>query len=128
MLAHCEDEGLASINRSPLAMGLLTGKFDAASRVPRSDIRGDPPQWLKYFRDGQPAPEWLERLAAVRDVLTGGGRSLAAGALGWILARSDKTIPIPGFRTVAQVEDNLSPLAGGPLEPDEMREIARTLA
>jgi aryl-alcohol dehydrogenase-like predicted oxidoreductase len=128
MLALCDDEGLASINRSPLAMGLLTGKFDAASRVPVSDIRGDPPQWLKYFRDGQPAPEWLERLAAVRDVLTGGGRSLAAGALAWILARSDKTIPIPGFRTVAQVEDNLSPLAGGPLEPDEMREVAKTLA
>jgi aryl-alcohol dehydrogenase-like predicted oxidoreductase len=128
LLALCEDEGLASINRSPLAMGLLTGKFSDGSRLPASDIRGDPPSWLKYFRNGEPAPEWLEKLAAVRDVLTGGGRSLAAGALAWILARSERTIPIPGFRTVAQVEDNLSPLDGGPLTPDEMRRIAEALA
>jgi aryl-alcohol dehydrogenase-like predicted oxidoreductase len=127
LLALCEEEGLASINRSPLAMGLLTGKFDGGSRLPGSDIRGDPPQWLKYFRDGQPAPEWLDRLAAVRGILTAGGRSLAAGALAWILARSDHTIPIPGFRTVAQVEDNLGVLGGGPLTSEELREIAEAL-
>jgi aryl-alcohol dehydrogenase-like predicted oxidoreductase len=128
MLAVCEAEGLASINRSPLAMGLLTGKFSDGSRLPASDIRGDPPEWLKYFRDGQPAPEWLERLAAVREILTAGGRSLAVGALAWILARSDRTIPIPGFRTVAQVEDNLGALVSGPLTPDELRAVAAALA
>jgi aryl-alcohol dehydrogenase-like predicted oxidoreductase len=128
MLALCEAEGLASINRSPLAMGLLTGKFSDGSRLPASDIRGDPPQWLKYFRDGHPAPEWLEKLATVREILTGSGRSLAVGALAWILARSDRTIPIPGFRTVAQVEDNLGALARGPLAPDEMSAIAEALA
>jgi aryl-alcohol dehydrogenase-like predicted oxidoreductase len=128
MLALCEAEGLASINRSPLAMGLLTGKFSDGSRLPASDIRGDPPQWLKYFRDGHPAPEWLEKLATVREILTGSGRSLAVGALAWILARSDRTVPIPGFRTVAQVEDNLGALARGPLAPDEMSAIAEALA
>jgi aryl-alcohol dehydrogenase-like predicted oxidoreductase len=128
MLALCEAEGLASINRSPLAMGLLTGKFSDGSRLPASDIRGDPPQWLKYFRDGHPAPEWLEKLAAVREILTGSGRSLAVGALAWILARSDRTIPIPGFRTLEQVEDNLRALTSGALTPDEMRQIAEALA
>ena len=29
MLALCERDGLASINRGPLAMGLLSGKFSA---------------------------------------------------------------------------------------------------
>jgi len=96
--------------------------------LPASDIRGDPPQWLKYFRDGQPAPEWLEKLAAVREILTGNGRSLAVGALAWILARSDRTIPIPGFRTVAQVEDNLRALRDGPLTPSEMDEVSEALA
>jgi aryl-alcohol dehydrogenase-like predicted oxidoreductase len=128
MLALCEAEGLASINRSPLAMGLLTGKFSDGSRLPANDIRGDPPQWLKYFTDGQPAREWLEKLAAVREILTGSGRSLAVGALAWILARSDRTIPIPGFRTLEQVEDNLRALTSGALTPDEMRQIAEALA
>jgi aryl-alcohol dehydrogenase-like predicted oxidoreductase len=128
MLALCTEEGLASVDRSPLAMGLLTGRFDGGVRVGAGDIRGDPPDWLEYFRDGRPAPEWLEKLAAVREVLTSGGRSLAAGALAWILARSDRTIPIPGFRTVAQVEDNLGALAHGPLSAEELREVDVLLA
>jgi len=127
LIELCESEGLASVNRSPLAMGLLTGKFDADARLPEDDIRGRAPEWLQWFRDGRPAPEWLERMNAVREILSGGGRSLAAGALGWILARSDRTIPIPGFRTVAQVEDNLSALEHGPLSADQLREIEEVL-
>jgi aryl-alcohol dehydrogenase-like predicted oxidoreductase len=127
LIRLCESEGLASVNRSPLAMGLLTGKFDGDARLPADDIRGKAPEWLKWFRDGRPAPEWLERMHAVREILTGGGRSLAAGALGWILARSERTIPIPGFRTVAQVEDNLSALEHGPLSAEQMGEIEEVL-
>jgi aryl-alcohol dehydrogenase-like predicted oxidoreductase len=127
LIALCESEGLASVNRSPLAMGLLTGKFDGDARLPSDDVRGKAPEWLKWFRDGRPAPEWLGRVEAVREILGSGGRSLAAGALGWILARSGRTIPIPGFRTVAQVEDNLSALERGPLSSQQMREIEEVL-
>ncbi|MFP5356419.1 MAG: hypothetical protein ACLGIK_14940 [Gemmatimonadota bacterium] len=66
MLALCERENLASITRSPLAMGLLTGKFDAASTLARDDVRGDEPAWLKWFANGRPRPEFLQTLAAVR--------------------------------------------------------------
>lgn len=128
MLALCERENLASINRSPLAMGLLTGKFQAASRLPADDIRGDQPAWLTWFNDGQPRPEFLQRLAAVREILTSGGRTVAQGALGWIWARNERTVPIPGFRTVAQVEENAGALQHGPLTDDQMTDIARLLA
>lgn len=128
MLELCEAEGLASINRSPLAMGLLSGKFTADSRLSADDIRGVAPEWLRYFRDGRPAPEWLERVDAVREILGAGSRSLAAGALAWILARSDRTIPIPGVRTVAQVDQNLAALYEGPLPPEQMRQIEGVLA
>ena len=127
MLALCEAENLASITRSPLAMGLLTGKFDAASTLARDDVRGDEPAWLKWFANGRPRPEFLETLAAVREILTADGRTLAQGALGWIWARSDRTIPIPGFRTVAQVEENAAALRHGPLAPSQMAELNRLL-
>ena len=39
------------------------------------------------------------------------------GALAWIWARSPVAIPIPGFRTVAQIEENAGAMAGGPLDP-----------
>ncbi len=128
MLAFCETERLASINRSPLAMRLLTGKFTASSRLPADDVRGDAPQWMKYFRDGSPADEWLERLAAVREILTGSVRSTGPGALCWILGRSGRTVPIPGFRTVEQVEQNCSALRHAPLTDAELHEVDVLLA
>jgi aryl-alcohol dehydrogenase-like predicted oxidoreductase len=128
MVAACESEGLAGINRGPLAMGLLTGKFTADSRLPSDDIRGTDPEWLQWFEDGRPSQTFLDRLAAIREILSSGGRTLAQGALAWINARSATTIPIPGFRTVAQVEENLGALAAGPLSPDQMREVDRLLA
>jgi aryl-alcohol dehydrogenase-like predicted oxidoreductase len=128
MVTACEENELAGINRGPLAMGLLTGKFTAESRLPSDDVRGSDPEWLRWFENGRPSAEFLERLAAIREILTSEGRTLAQGALAWIHARSEATIPIPGFRTVAQVEENVGALAAGPLSPDRMREIDRLLA
>jgi aryl-alcohol dehydrogenase-like predicted oxidoreductase len=78
---------------------------------------------MKYFSDGRPSPQWLARVDAVRDVLTGGGRTLAQGALAWIWARSDRTVPIPGFRTVQQVEENAAAMQAGPLTAEQLTEI-----
>jgi aryl-alcohol dehydrogenase-like predicted oxidoreductase len=126
MLAVCDSFGLASVNRSPLAMGLLTGKYGPASQLPPDDVRANQP-WVGYFTGGRPAPAWLARLDALREVLTGGGRTLAQGALGWLLARSPRTVPIPGIRTAAQAEQNAAALRSGPLLPAEMDQIARLL-
>ena len=73
--------------------------------------------------DGRPRRDFLDRLDAIREALTADGRTLVQGALGWIWARSERTIPIPGFKTVAQVEENAGALAHGPLSADRMREI-----
>ncbi len=127
MLSVCEALGLASINRGPLAMGLLTGKFTAASKLAQNDVRGKEPAWMRYFKDGSPTPEFLEKLGAVRDLLTSGGRTLTQGALGWIWARSGATVPIPGFRTVEQVEENAEALSFGPLSASAVREIGAVL-
>lgn len=126
ILALCERENLASINRAPLAMGLLTGKFQPDTRFGADDVRAHA-QWFEGFQDGKPNPEWLRRLEAMREILTSEGRSLAQGALAWLWARSEKTIPIPGFKTPAQVEDNAGAMQFGPLTADQMREIDELL-
>jgi aryl-alcohol dehydrogenase-like predicted oxidoreductase len=38
------------------------------------------------------------------------------------------TIPIPGFKTVAQVEENAAALRLGPLTQQQMTEIGRLMA
>lgn len=124
LIALCEQFNQAAIIRGPLAMGLLTGKYTADSKLGRNDVRGErSPTWMQYFKDGKPSPEWLVRLDAIREVLTSGGRTLAQGALAWLWARSPQTLPIPGFRTVAQVEDNTGALKFGPLSAGQMQQI-----
>jgi aryl-alcohol dehydrogenase-like predicted oxidoreductase len=127
-IAVCERYNLAAINRGPLAMGLLTGKYLADTRPASDDVRGDKsPDWMTYFKNGKPNPQWLKKMEAVRDILTCNGRTLAQGALGWLWARSEKTIPIPGFRTVTQVEENCGALQFGPLASEQLSEIETLL-
>jgi len=124
VLAICEKYDLAAINRGPLAMGLLTGKYTPETKPSIDDVRGlKSPDWMKYFKNGQPNPEFLKQREAVREILTRGGRTIAQGALAWLWARSPKTIPIPGFRTVAQVEENCRAMEFGPLDAAQMQEI-----
>jgi aryl-alcohol dehydrogenase-like predicted oxidoreductase len=128
MVALCDRQQLPNLIRSPLAMGFLTGKFTQESRVSTDDVRGAGHSWVRDFKDGRPSADSLKKLDAIRDVLTGGGRSIAQGALGWVLARSPQTIPIPGFKTEAQIRDNLGALEKGPLSPAAMAEIDALLA
>ena len=128
MIALCEKENLAALNRGPLAMGLLTNKYTTEIKVAANDVRGEKsPEWMKYFKDGKPSPEWAAKRDAIREILTSKGRSISQGALAWTWARSEKTLPIPGFRTVAQVEENAGAMQFGPLTTEQMNEINRLL-
>jgi aryl-alcohol dehydrogenase-like predicted oxidoreductase len=125
MVAACEELGLAGLNRGPLAMGLLTGKYTASSKLPENDVRGPrAPEWMSFFANGKPSHEFLSRLASIRAVLESDGRTLAQGALAWLLGRSRVSIPIPGFKTLAQVEENAGVLTAAPLTPAQLHEIA----
>lgn len=120
-LAVCERHDIASINRGPLGMGLLTGKFTKDTVFPDNDLRT---RW--DMQSGDQA-KWLETLDRIRSILTGDGRTLAQGALGWLLGRSEKTVPIPGFKTPEQVAENAATLGRGPLGQDQMKRIAELL-
>ncbi|MFF8177161.1 aldo/keto reductase [Streptomyces chartreusis] len=127
MFALCEELGLASINRSPLAMGLLTGRRRSGQALEAGDIRSRPPEWLQGFEAGSADPRWLARVDALKDVLTSGGRTLGQGALAWLWARSPHAVPIPGFRSVAQAEQNAGALEKGPLTSEQLTEVDRIL-
>lgn len=120
-LAVCEQFDLASINRNPLGMGLLTGKFTTESKLPGDDVRSH-----MFDLQGRHAQS-LRKLQAIRGVLTQDGRTLAQAALGWLWARSDKTIPIPGFKTVKQIEENISAMRSGPLTDEQMKQIGELI-
>lgn len=108
-------------------MGFLSGKFTAQSLLSKDDVRGAGHSWVPYFEDGRPAPEFLKMLDSIKEILTSNGRTLVQGALAWIWGKSSNTIPIPGFKTVKQVEENAKAMDFGPLFQDQMNEIDRIL-
>ncbi|MEM1057985.1 MAG: aldo/keto reductase [Verrucomicrobiota bacterium] len=120
-LEVCEKQNLASLIRSPLMMGLLTGKFTRETKFPPNDVRQG------WDLTAGHLSEKMTLLENVRDVLTCDGRSLAQGALAWLWARSPVIIPLPGFKSVAQVEDNLGALEHGPMPADQFAEVERLL-
>ncbi|HZC25453.1 MAG TPA: aldo/keto reductase [Actinopolymorphaceae bacterium] len=120
MVDLIEAENLAGVNRGPLAMGALTGKFSSATTFADDDVR-------RRFDFSGKEGRTLAALDRIRDVLTSGGRTLAQGSLGWLLARSPAFVPIPGIRTVAQAQDNAGAITHGPLDEQQMAEIDKTL-
>ena len=123
-MSSCADAlGLVRLIRSPLAMGVLTGKFDGDHQVPHGDVRRDAPDLQGNFEDGRPSPLRAKQLEAIRDLLTQNGRTLAQGALCWLLAKSPNNVPIPGAKTAAQAEENAGAIEFGPLDEPTMTEI-----
>jgi aryl-alcohol dehydrogenase-like predicted oxidoreductase len=124
--ALCERSSMTAIIRSPLASGFLSGKYGPASTLPPTDWRAQALElgWGDLFNaDGSANPKWLAKLDALREILSSDGRSLVQGALAWLWARSPNAVPIPGFKTVAQVEENVGAIRFGPLSAAQMAEV-----
>ncbi len=121
ILGLCDQNDLASVNRSPLARGALSGKYNHDTRFAQDDVRRDPWSVQHFFTPT------LEKLDDLRSILTSQGRTLAQGALAWIWARSPHAIPIPGFRNARQVEENAGAMQFGPLTPEQMKQVETIL-
>lgn len=117
------EEGLHSLIRSPLAMGLLTGKYGRQSKMPATDIRATANPKTDYFRDARANPRFLAQFESIQELLKTGGRSQTQGALCWLWAKSAENIPIPGARTVAQMEEIAQAIEYGPLPDSIMAQI-----
>jgi aryl-alcohol dehydrogenase-like predicted oxidoreductase len=117
MLDLCREQDLASLNRVPLLMGVLTGCWSPEMKMEKGDPRA---QWFEH-------EEFLKLLACAQQIepyLTSDGRSYVQGALGWIWAHSPLTIPLPGFRNMEQMQELAQARQFGPLPLDVMQAIA----
>ena len=97
-----EDQGLGILVWSPLAGGLLSGKFDRDGNGPGGARRSDfdfPPV------DRDRAFACVDAMRAIADRH---GVSVARVALAWVLSRRPVTSVIIGARTAEQLDDNLA--------------------
>lgn len=118
----CAEFDLAGINKDPLNKGILTGKFTPESTFPEDDIRSGVSFQEERIR------RRLQTVEALRDVFTSGGRTMAQGALAYIWGLDERMVPIPGFKTVEQVEQNAAAMSYGPLSPAEVQQVQEIVA
>ena len=99
-------------------MGLLSGRWTPNTQLPEDDWRSKFIEVPKFLQD-------LETVRAMGQALTRDGRRYVQAALGSIWARSPRTVPVPGFRTVEQVEEDAEAMRLGPISEEQMQETRR---
>lgn len=118
VLPHARDAGRLVIAHSPLAQGLLSGRYDGRV-APKGGVRTANPLFL---------PENLERaqplLGALQAVGSAHGATSAQVALAWVVRRPN-VVAIPGASSVAQLEANV---AAADLELTEEEDARLTAA
>ncbi|MBL8658895.1 MAG: aldo/keto reductase [Rhodospirillales bacterium] len=102
--------GLGVLPWSPLASGLLSGKYSRADLEKQRDDKAKENAGGAVARPITLSDKRLAIADAVKAVADEAGRSAAQVALNWLLTRPGVTSPILGARTVAQIEDNLGAL------------------
>jgi L-glyceraldehyde 3-phosphate reductase len=110
-------EGIGCIAFSPLAQGVLTGKYldgvPAGSRASRDG---------SLSRD-ELTGETLAYVRALNEIASARGQSLAQMALSWALRDERMTSVVIGASSVAQLEENLAAAGRSTFPPDELSAI-----
>ncbi|RMG72318.1 MAG: aldo/keto reductase [Bacteroidetes bacterium] len=120
------DRGMGTTIWSPLASGILTGKYNDGQiegKGSRFDIAGL--DWLKeaIFKDGR-----LDKVRALTALAEEAGMTMTHMALAWCLKNPHVSTVILGASRVSQLEDNLKSLEALPkLTPDVMAQIETIL-
>jgi len=118
VLPFCRENGISILAYSPLAQGLLAGRFRSGADVP-DDIRAQ----SKLL-----APDILERclptIDRLAEIAAAHGKTLPQAALAWALAVPGITCTIVGARRPSQLAENLGGV-GWSLTPAEHEGISR---
>ncbi len=119
LLDALEEEGIGCIAFSPLAQGMLTGKYlkgvPEGSRATKADS----------FRQGFLSEENLARVRALNEVAKRRGQSLAQMALAWVLRDPRITSVLIGASRPEQLTENVATLNNLEFSAEELAEIDR---
>ena len=118
----CEKLGISFVAFSPMAAGFLSGKYNKDSKYEGDDVR----RVITRFKTdnvvaNQPLLDMLKNFADKK------GATMAQISLAWMLKKSPIIIPIPGMRTDARIEENLSSV-NVELTDDEYNQLENELS
>jgi len=118
LLDTLKEEDIGCIVFSPLAQGLLTGKY--LGGVPADSRKG---KGTPSFRENYLAPPTMERIQSLMTIAQRRGQSLAQMALAWVLRHPQITSALIGASRISQLEENVATLKNLEFAPEELAEI-----
>ena len=123
LFPFCRQHGLGVMAYSPLARGVLSGKYRGDKPLPEGSraARGD-----QRIRETELRTESFELAEKLQPIAKAHGRSMTQLALAWVLGNPIVTSAIIGPRTMEQFEDNLGCL-GWEIESAALDEIDRLI-
>ncbi|MGB3535721.1 MAG: aldo/keto reductase [Microcoleaceae cyanobacterium] len=112
----CDELGIKLIAYSPLALGLLTGKYSQDGKLP-TGIRG--------FLFKQTLPGIQSILTVLNEIAESRNKTMSQVAINWCICKG--TIPIPGAKNIEQAQQNIGAL-GWQLSEGEITELDKAAA
>lgn len=101
LIPLCEKMNISFIAYSPIGRGMLTGKITSFDKLARDDFRRSLP---RFKEENFEANFTLVKL--ITDIAEQKNCSASQLALAWVLAQSDKIVPIPGTKRVQYLIEN----------------------
>ena len=105
VIPYCRDHGISQIVWSPLAQGVLTGKYKPG-QAPPADSRAAASSMNYFFSDELRNDALLERVQQLGEVAKDLGITMAQLALAWVLREPNVASTIIGASRPEQVVDN----------------------
>lgn len=105
LLPLCSANGISQIVWSPLAQGVLTGKYPPGGRLP-PESRAANDAINGFFNKAWLEPGVLQAVQALRPLAAKAGCSLTQFALAWVLRQPNVASAIVGASRLAQIEEN----------------------
>ncbi len=121
----CERNGISQIVWSPLAQGVLTGKY-RPGEPPPSDSRARSSSMNRFIKQWL-TDDILEAVDRLRPIADGAGITMSQLALAWVLSRPNVTAAIVGASRPEQVHENVA-AADLTLSEDTLRAIDEALS
>ncbi len=115
-----EKHGIGQIVWSPIAQGVLTGKYLPGQPPPEGSRATDPTGWS--FMKRLLTDEVLTRVQKLKPIAEEAGLSMAQLAVAWVLQNPNVSSAIVGASRPEQVRDNVK-AAGVKLDPAVMKKI-----
>ncbi len=127
VIPACRELGLGQVVWSPLAQGVLTGKYAPGSPPPEGSRATDEAGGGAKFIERWMRDDVLERVQELRPLAGEAGLSMAGLALAWVLQEENVASAIIGASRPEQVRDNVA-AAGVTLDPELKARMDELLA